>query len=175
MQRPLSEFVNANGTDSADMFAVAELLVGGEAVSSNLLYFVPVKQVRLPAPEITTDLVTEGTSYRLRLSSKALARSVYVSFGDAGVQLSDNYFDVLPGKSVDITIHSKLGGEHLRRALKVVSLADAFAPAGEPPKAASRSAPGNLTAAVQRGDFHSLTDLPRQFVAKVRRAREAQP
>ena len=134
LQRPLSEFVNASGNDSANMFAVTDLLVDGKPVSSNLLYFVPAKLVHLPPSQITTELTAEGTSYRLRLTSKALARSVHVSFGDADVQLSDNYFDLIPGQPVDITIDSKLGAEQLRQALKVVSLADAFAPPGAPPK-----------------------------------------
>lgn len=33
---------------------------------------------------------------------------------------------------------------------------------------------GNLTAGAKRGDFQSITDLARQFIAKIRQAREAQ-
>ena len=69
--------------------------------------------------------------YRLRLTSKALARSVYVSFGDPATDLSDNYFDLVPGEPVDITIHSKLSSDQLKQALKVISLVDAFAPNAE--------------------------------------------
>jgi beta-mannosidase len=104
------------------------LLVDGKPVSSNLLYFVPAKLVHLPAPQITAELTAEGSSYRLRLTSKVLARSVYLSFGDVDVQLSDNYFDLIPGQPVDITITSKVGAEQLKQALKITSLADAFAP-----------------------------------------------
>jgi beta-mannosidase len=129
LQRPLSEFVNSSGADAANLFAVTDLLVEGKEVSSNLLYFVPAKQVRMPAPQISVELIAEGASFRLRLTSKALARSVYVSFGDADVQLSDNYFDLIPGQPVDLAIQSKVGAEQLRQALKVVSLAEAFAPA----------------------------------------------
>jgi beta-mannosidase len=128
LERPLSEFADANGTDAANIFAVTDLLVEGKPASSNLIYFVPTKQVHLPAPQIVTELTNEGTSYRLQLKSKVLARSVYVSFGDIDVQVSDNYFDLIPGQPVDITIHTKAGVEQLRQGLKVVSLADAFAP-----------------------------------------------
>jgi beta-mannosidase len=116
--------------------------VDGKPVSSNLLYFVPAKNVHLPTPQISTELTAEGTSYRLRFTSKAVARSVYVSFGDADVQPSDNYFDLVPGQPVDITINSKLSAEQLRQALKVVSLADAFAPPGAPPKETAATAVG---------------------------------
>jgi beta-mannosidase len=131
LQRPLAEFGNADSTDAANIFAVTDLIVDGKPVSSNVLYFVPAKQVHLPVPQIATELTADGTSYRLRLTSKPLARSVYVSFGDNEVQLSDNYFDLLPGQPVDIAVHSKASAEQLRQTLKVFSLADAFAPTSE--------------------------------------------
>jgi len=130
VQRPLAEFVDANGADAAQMFAVTDLVVDGKPVSSNLIYFVPAKQVHLPDPQIATDLTSDGGAYRLRLTSKALARSVYVTFGDTDAQVSDNYFDLIPGQPVDITIHSKASVDQLKQALKVRSLLDAFAPAG---------------------------------------------
>jgi beta-mannosidase len=126
VQRPLSEFVNANGTDSANLFAVTDLVVDGKVVSSNLIYFAPAKQVHLPATQIATDLVSDGAGYRLRLTSKGLARSVYVSFGDVEAEASDNYFDLIPGQAVDVKVQSKLSVEQLRQGLKVISLVDAF-------------------------------------------------
>jgi beta-mannosidase len=134
LRRPLSEFANTNGTDSATIFAVTDLLVDGKPVSSNLIYFVPAKQVHLPLPLITTELNANGASFRLRLTSKTLARSVYLSFGDTDAQVSDNYFDLIPGQSVDVTIQSKAGADRLKRALKIVSLADAFVPPGANPQ-----------------------------------------
>lgn len=131
VQRSLSEFVDANGMDAAKIFAVTDLLVDGKAVSSNLLYFVPTKQIQLPAAQIETELSPDGTTYRLRLTSKVLARSVYVTFGNMDVQLSDNYFDLIPNQPVEITIQSKAGLDQLKQALKVVSLVDAFSPMAE--------------------------------------------
>ena len=131
LQRPLAEFGNADSPDAANIFAVTDLMVDGKPVSSNVLYFVPAKQVHLPVPQIATELTADGTSYRLHLTSKPLARSVYVSFGDNEVQLSDNYFDLLPGQPVDIAVHSKASAEQLRQTLKIFSLADAFAPTAE--------------------------------------------
>jgi beta-mannosidase len=128
VRRPLSEFVNAKGVDSANLFAVTDLIVDGKTVSTNMLYFVPAKEVHLPAPQITADLREEGGPYRLRLSSKTLARSVYVSFSNTDAQLSDNYLDLIPGQAVDLTVSSKASAEQLRLGLKVTSLAEAFAP-----------------------------------------------
>ena len=132
VQRPLSEFANAKGADAAGMFAVTSLIVDGKPVSSNVVYFVAAKEVHLPAAQIDAELsnTEESGTYRLRLSSKVLARSVYVSFGDANGQPSDNYFDLIPGEAVEISVKSAVPVEQLRTKLKVVSLADAFAPAG---------------------------------------------
>ena len=136
LQRPLSEYVNANDTDAANIFAVTDLIVDGKKVSTNLVYFVPTKVVHLPDPQIVNELTAEGNSYRLHLTSKALARSVYVTSGNTDAQVSDNYFDLIPGDPVDIMIQSKAGIEELKKDLKVISLVDAFAPATEVKSAA---------------------------------------
>jgi beta-mannosidase len=56
-----------------------------------------------------------------------LARSVYLSFGNLDVALSDNYFDLLPGETVEIKASSAASLEALKAQLKVISLMDAFA------------------------------------------------
>jgi hypothetical protein len=43
------------------------------------------------------------------------------------VQLSDNYFDLLPKESATVNIKTAVPLEQLRRALKIVSLTDASA------------------------------------------------
>ena len=108
-------------------FAVTDLKVAGKVVSSNRLLFALPKEVNLPAPEIASELTKVGSAYRLRLSSKVLAPSVSVSFGDLDAKLSDNYFDLLPGQPVDIRIESAAPADELRTKLKIVSLTDAFA------------------------------------------------
>jgi beta-mannosidase len=134
MQRPLAEFVNANGADAANIFAVADLLVDGKTVSSNVLCFVPAKLVTLPQPQISVDLAKSGDAYRLRLSSPNLVRSVYISFGALDAAPSDNYFDLIPGQPVEITITSAAPLDQLRTQLKLISLADAFSPSTAQPK-----------------------------------------
>jgi beta-mannosidase len=128
---PRQEFMNVQGADPADTFVVTELTSAGKPVSSNVLYLLPPKTMKMTAAQISSDLKQAGDAYRLTLSSKTLARSVNVSFGDANVILSDNYFDLLPGKAVEIEIKSKSSLEQLKKALQIMSLADAFsAPSG---------------------------------------------
>jgi beta-mannosidase len=95
-------------------------------VSSNVVYFAPVRQLRVPASPINIELSKAGDGYELKLSSKMLARSVYVSFKDMDVKASDNYFDLLPNEPAEIRISSSATIEQLRTALKVMSLEGAF-------------------------------------------------
>jgi beta-mannosidase len=60
------------------------------------------------------------------VSSPVLARSVYISFGDLDAEVSDNYFDLLPGQTVEIAIRTAASEDALRSGLKVISLVDAF-------------------------------------------------
>jgi len=117
------------GSDLKHVFAVADLKVDGKIVSSNLLLFALPKEAHLPAAEIASSLTKAGDSYRLRVSSKVLARSVSISFGDLDTKLSDDYLDLLPGEPVEIRVDSVATADQLRANLKVVSLTDAFAPA----------------------------------------------
>jgi beta-mannosidase len=43
------------------------------------------------------------------------------------VQLSDNYFDMLPGETVEIAVTSESSLDALKAQLRVISLTDAFA------------------------------------------------
>jgi beta-mannosidase len=139
-QAPIADFQNTSGVDAAQMFAVTDLVAGGKVLSSNLIFFVPTKQVRLPAALIRHELTRTGDGYSLRLSSDVLARNVYLSFGELEAKLSDNYFDLIPGRPVSIGIASSADLERISAALKIVSLADAFLPetAAVPAKSAGQ-------------------------------------
>jgi beta-mannosidase len=113
---------NPPQAERADTFGIAELVVDGKLVSSNLLFFAPPKELHLPPAHVTAEWTGDG----LRLSSNVLARSVYISFGDMDATLSNNYIDLLPGKPVDIRLASAAPADQLRANLKVVSLTDAF-------------------------------------------------
>jgi beta-mannosidase len=124
---PRQEFVPADA-DPANIFVVAELTSSGKVLSSNTLYFLPAKNMALGPSQIATNLAQSGNDYKLTLESKALARTVYVSFSDLDATLSDNYFDLLPGATAEITVSSKASLDQLKSAMKVMSLGDAFTP-----------------------------------------------
>jgi beta-mannosidase len=115
------------GADPRASFAVFELLDGDHTVSRNLVFFDEAKNLQLPSPQIRTQWETSADGYRLTLTAAALARDVWVSFGDLEADVSDNAFDMLPGQSVTLVVHSKAGLDALRQALAVQNLADVMA------------------------------------------------
>ena len=123
---PVAELLGAG--DAAKMFVETELTADGKAVSRNLTYLEPVKQVKLQSATLQVEVTGKDGSYRVRVASAVLARSVYVAFGDAEASVSDNYFDVLPGQSVEVQVSSAASLEALRGKMKVESLTDAFVP-----------------------------------------------
>jgi len=124
---PLKKLTDAGAADTSRVFVVAELSAGGAQLSRNLVYLAPVKHVYLKPAHLKVEATGAKGSFKIRVSSPVLARSVYISFGNLDVQLSDNYFDLLPGETVEITAKSAGTLDALKSQLKVISLTDAFA------------------------------------------------
>ncbi|MEO8727268.1 MAG: glycoside hydrolase family 2 protein [Acidobacteriaceae bacterium] len=115
------------GADAKKVFLAVDLMVEGASVSRNLVFFDTVRNLELPEkPRISTSLSAVNGGYLLTLTSPALARHVFVSFGDLDVQLSDNYVDVLPNETVTLKLKSASNSAELRGALKLMSLMEAF-------------------------------------------------
>ena len=124
---PLEKLADVGASDPSRVIAVANLSAGGVEVSRNLTYLVPVKNIHLPQAELKTELRGEGGTYKIRITSPVLARSVYVSFGNLDVNISDNYFDLIPGETIELTVKSASSIEELKSQMKLISLVDAFA------------------------------------------------
>jgi beta-mannosidase len=124
-QIPLSE-ISAKNADLSGVFGVADLTIGDKKVSSNLVFFVPSKQIHLPHATVGVELSPSGDGYDAVLRSPVLARSTYVSFGNADVQFSDNYINLLPNEPATIHIITKATIDELKSQMKVMSLVDAF-------------------------------------------------
>jgi len=117
---------NADGRKS---FLVFDLEVGGKSASRNLTFFDTMHNLDLPTPvHIETSLANSNGTYAVTLRSAALARSVYLSFGDLDVQTADNYFDLLPGETITVKLKtpSSVSLDQLKSSLQVISLTDAF-------------------------------------------------
>ena len=82
-------------------------------------------------PPLTAEISEENGSFKIRITSPVLARSMYLSFGNLDLNLSDNYFDLLPGETAEIKANSVVSLSDLKRQMKAVSLVEAFLPYGE--------------------------------------------
>ncbi|HEY4739281.1 MAG TPA: glycoside hydrolase family 2 protein [Candidatus Acidoferrales bacterium] len=115
--------------DPRKTFLVFDLTVGGQNVSRNLIFFDTMHNLDLPeSVHVDASLDSSNGGYSVTLRSPALARSVFLSFGDLDVQPSDNYFDLLPGEPRTITLKApaQSSSDQLRSAMQVISLTDAF-------------------------------------------------
>ena len=127
---PLKKLADAGAQDTSRVFVVAELTAAGAPISRNIVYLAPVKEVHLKSAQLKVEVSGAKSSYKIRITSPVLARSVSLSFGNLDLQLSDNYFDLLPNETVEITATGAATLDALKAQLKVVSLTDAFATGG---------------------------------------------
>ena len=123
---PLKKLTDAGVADTSRVFVVAELMTGDAQLSRNLIYLAPVKEIHLKPAQLRVETSGANGSYRVRTTSPVLARSVYLSFGNLDAQVSDNYFDLLPGETAEIEVNCGAALDALKAQLKVVSLTDAF-------------------------------------------------
>jgi beta-mannosidase len=128
---PLKKLTDAGAADTSRVFVVADLSANGAELSRNLTYLAPVKGVHLKPAQLKVETVGANGSYKIRMSSPVLARSVYLSCGNLDVKVSDNYFDLLPGETVEITASGAVSLDALKEQLKVISLTDAFSGSGQ--------------------------------------------
>jgi len=113
--------------DPRQTFLVFDLEVGGQRVSRNLIFQDVTHNLKLPvSPKIEATVSGSGQNYQVTLRSSELARNVYVSLGNLDARFSDNYFDLLPGEPVTITVKSANTQDQIKRAMKITSLTDAF-------------------------------------------------
>ena len=129
---PLEKLTAAGAADTSRVFVVADLASGNEQISRNLIYLAPVKDVQLKRADLQVLTAGSGGKYTIRVTSPVLARSVYLSFGNLDAQISDNYFDLLPGETREIAATSAVSLDELKAQLHVISLTDAFAASFQP-------------------------------------------
>src|SRR5437667_2397945 len=96
-----------SGKDPKSVFLFAELLVGGRPVSNNEHFFQPFKNLLLPRPKISAEAVRTRTGFRFTLFSDILARAVYLSAPNYAGFFVDNYFDLIPGRKVQVEFRTR--------------------------------------------------------------------
>ncbi|MGM9484297.1 beta-mannosidase [Roseateles sp. NT4] len=129
---PLSATQVANDADAellgdADRnatVAVFDLLADGEAASREVVYFAPAQKLAWRPAGLRAELRPDGAGHVLDITATALARAVWVEFGDLDAEISDNALTLLPGERISLRVASKASTAALRAALHIRSLAD---------------------------------------------------
>jgi beta-mannosidase len=80
-----------------------EVREGDNILNSNILYFLPPKDLSLPKASVISDIKEDNGVFTLQLSSSKLVKNLYMSLENGDGFFSDNYFDILPGGSVTVT------------------------------------------------------------------------
>jgi beta-mannosidase len=117
-------------SEKRETIFVAQLIQGGDVQAAQLATFVPNKHLQLVNPQLKA-YCREGMQGECLIDVEAayLARFVELTLDDADTIFSDNYFDVLPGQTVEISCRMPDGWtiDDLARSLTVYSLYDSFA------------------------------------------------
>ena len=95
------------GKDSKKLLLKAELMENGKKIADNIYYFKPVKDLKLPKPQIETKVAKSENGYQITVSTDKLAKNIYFWIDGIEGFFSDNYFDVLPGQPVQIEFQTK--------------------------------------------------------------------
>ncbi|MDT7807974.1 MAG: beta-mannosidase [Acidobacteriota bacterium] len=116
------------GRDPKGVFLLSELLLDGRVVSSSEHFFRTFKELMLPSPRVSASVAAARDGFKLKLDTDKLARAVYLSAEGIEGDFSDNYFDLIPGRPVEVEFRpqGRARVEEFRKRLKVRSLVDAF-------------------------------------------------
>jgi len=116
------------GQDPKAVFLFAELVVGSKTLTSNKHFFQPYKNLSLPQPQVNADVAVTRTGFRITLSSDKFAPAVYLSAPNYPGFFADNYFDLIPGRKVELEFRTNfpIRLSDFRKQLRIRTLADAF-------------------------------------------------
>ena len=76
----------------------------GKMIAQEIHYFDAPKNLNLPETNINRSIKIEDGKLTVLLSSKKLAKDVFVEIPIQGAKFSDNFFDLLPGERKIVTI-----------------------------------------------------------------------
>jgi len=124
--KPLKELLKKR--DAKAVFLYCALAEGSKLAGSNAYFFVPPKEALLPTPHLVVNCRKDQAGFGVAVSSDVLARHVYLSTEKSEGFFSDNYFDLLPGQTVEVvfTPRGELTLDDFQRELRAMSLVDAF-------------------------------------------------
>ncbi|WP_217651621.1 beta-mannosidase [Mariniphaga anaerophila] len=112
--------------DTRNLLLSAELIENGKTISRNIYFFRPFKELDIPHPQVDYSITKTDSGFDIELKTDKLAKNVYLQIADEKGFFSDNYFDMLPGEKLTVSLETEMSEEKLSEALTVRTLDDAF-------------------------------------------------
>ncbi|MGX5820836.1 beta-mannosidase [Chitinophaga lutea] len=117
------------GADSTGVILYSKLIKNGQLMSDNVFYFVAPRYMQLPAAEPAVTVALRGKDLIVSVSGQQLLKNVCLFLeGDDQSHFSRNYFDVLPGATVEAVLKTRLSLAEVKKQLRVTHLAQAMEP-----------------------------------------------
>ncbi len=92
-------------------------------LSSNIYYFSKPKDLKLSKPNIKCTIIDKN---KFEIETDILAKDVYISIGGKDVNLSDNYFDLLPNSKKMISTNTGNKKDLRNSKIEIKTLADSY-------------------------------------------------
>jgi len=123
-----NEPINAllNGVPTNSVLVSASFEEKGSVLGDSVYLLSPLKEVELPMAVIERQVLPIKGGFEISLRSSVFARGVYLSV-DACTDdfFSHNFFDLLPGKTMVVTVRTAMSAAEFARNLTVISMCDA--------------------------------------------------
>jgi beta-mannosidase len=113
------------GKDPANLLLYAELKAGENILATDHFFFTEPKDLKLPPPEISKKITLIPEGFRIALTSKNLAKNVFLSCSLKGT-FTDNYFDLLPGETRILEFRTGMKPGDFASQLKIMTLTDTY-------------------------------------------------
>jgi len=112
----------AEPSEQTNLFLTAELKSESGQLTRRIIYLAPVKQLTLPAADITLTVKPKAGCYAITLSSAVLVKNLYLYTELSDGFFSDNYFDLLPGKEVTVDYRVTVSTNNIAQDIKYMAL-----------------------------------------------------
>ncbi|NOY79336.1 MAG: glycoside hydrolase family 2 protein [Calditrichaeota bacterium] len=114
--------------NSGEVFLVVRLQHAEKELSKNTLFFVPPKDLALKKPALLAQVSPAPEGFSITLQTDRFAKDVFLSLDSAEGFFTDNYFDLIPDRSVEIGFRTRdnIDSDSFRNNLRLISLVDSF-------------------------------------------------
>jgi beta-mannosidase len=117
-----SKYETIGNADPSAVVMVSELKDGNQIIDRDLHYFVKPKDMKLTDPQLKTEIKEKGDLLEVSVSAHHLAKNIFLYTDNLGDNFSDNFFDVLPGETIVVTVPKSESNSFALKSLKILNL-----------------------------------------------------